>query len=399
MVNPITIYTTIWFLCFLVYDCGIMSFLPLTWHTFFYIYGANLCVILGCILGKFLANFHLKCEVLYHKRSFYEKKNALKKVIIITSVLSGIDIIPDLVKSISMYGTNLIANTSDLYFNEISSSQESMLSLSAFIFVTATFFGMYIVDYGFDFSMTIPALMLCSFALSRGSRGTFVIIVFLIFAAMTVPCTYGKERYKYHNILKKNIKKLVVIGAVFIGVILAITGTRHGGENVYSGYVTLDGLTNTIFISILGYLGSGIGCLNQYLINPITSEVPSFFFRVFFVIFNKLGLTNIDTGFWLPTYTIPMPANVITYIGELYHDFGNGLFVIIVFMACIFSLSFCKAIKSGSTFQRNMYAVMFTVFGLSFFANFIHAAGVWYAFILGGCISYFIDHKVMKIMF
>jgi oligosaccharide repeat unit polymerase len=392
-INPMTIYTFTWFFCFFIYSCGIIKFIPINWETFWFIYGANLCVVVGCIIGKILAYINLNFSRIKIKRATENKKGIMKKVILWTSILAAIEIIPNVYESITQYGFNLIANTSTLYFNELSSTQDSAVSLSAFIFVTAAFLGMYISDYGFDKSLIIPIVILSLFAVSKGSRGTFVIIMSLVIAAMTLP---SKRTEKIHKLLKHNRLKKISLVILFVTIIIAITMSRQSvDKSVYANYAVVSFLANSVFVSIFGYFGSGIGCLDQFLFNPIEQNYPRFFFRVFFILFNKLGITSVDTEFNLPTYYIPMPANVITYIGELYYDFGNWLFLVIIIMAMLFSVSFCKAQKNGSIFQRNTYAVMFTIFTLSFFANFGHTAGVWYALILGGLLGIFVDNKIV----
>ena len=201
--NPIVIYTGIWFICVFVYNCGIIRFYPLKWETFGYIYGANIVFVLGCLLGIFFSIFSVKITGNNYKRSWESKQNILRAIILLTSIISAFSIVPDVVNSISIYGFNLLANTSDMYFNEITTSQESALSFSAFIFVTAIYVGIYIVEYGFDKSIYFPFLMFVLFAFSKGSRGTFVIIIFLLLSQITLP---GKQRIVSKDSFKKNIK-------------------------------------------------------------------------------------------------------------------------------------------------------------------------------------------------
>lgn len=389
--NPIVIYTGIWFICVFVYNCGIIRFYPLKWETFGYIYGANIVFVLGCLLGIFFSIFSVKITGNNYKRSWESKQNILRAIILLTSIISAFSIVPDVVNSISIYGFNLLANTSDMYFNEITTSQESALSFSAFIFVTAIYVGIYIVEYGFDKSIYFPFLMFVLFAFSKGSRGTFVIIIFLLLSQITLP---GKQRIVSKDSFKKNIKKLFKIFSVFVAIVIAITIVRRSSEDVYYGYLAFDFLSGTVIVSLLGYISSGIGCLNQFFDFPITSDHPILFFRVFYIFFNKLGISDVNTIIHFPTYFTPIPGNVLTYIGELYIDFQNFLFIVVLILATIFSYSFCKVNREDSIFYRTLYAVMFVYFVLSFFASFLHAAGLWYALIFGIFFSFFIDYKI-----
>lgn len=389
--NPIVIYTGIWFICVFVYNCGIIRFYPLKWETFGYIYGANIVFVLGCLLGIFFSIFSVKITGNNYKRSWESKQNILRAIILLTSIISAFSIVPDVVNSISIYGFNLLANTSDMYFNEITTSQESALSFSAFIFVTAIYVGIYIVEYGFDKSIYFPFLMFVLFAFSKGSRGTFVIIIFLLLSQITLP---GKQRIVSKDSFKKNIKKLFEIFSVFVAIVIAITIVRRSSEDVYYGYLAFDFLSGTVIVSLLGYISSGIGCLNQFFDFPITSDHPILFFRVFYIFFNKLGISDVNTIIHFPTYFTPIPGNVLTYIGELYIDFQNFLFIVVLILATIFSYSFCKVNREDSIFYRTLYAVMFVYFVLSFFASFLHAAGLWYALVFGIFFSFFIDYKI-----
>lgn len=389
-VNPITIYSSIWFGCFFIYNSGVIQYYPINWTTFLYIYGANIVFVIGCISGFFLSKVSVRFLKQSYSQTILEKKKSLQRVIILTTILSLIGIIPNIISSISTYGINLLANTSNMYFNEISSAQESALSFTAFAFVTAIYVGIYIVGYGFDRKLYFPLLMFSLFALSKGSRGTFVIVIFLLLAAVTLP----QANLKYSELIKKNLKKLFYIFLAFTIVVLAITSVRQRSENIYYGYLSLDILSGTVLVSVIGYICSGIGCLNQFLEYPLTADSPVLFFRVFYVLLDKLGITDVNTVIHFPTYLTPIPGNVLTYIGELYIDFQDSLFIVILILSIIFSFSFCKAKKSSSIFHRSIYAAMFTYFCLSFFASFLHAAGLWYAIILGTLFSIFIDYRI-----
>lgn len=389
--NPIVIYTGIWFICVFVYNCGIIRFYPLKWETFGYIYGTNIIFVSGCVLGIFFSKFSVKITADNYKRSLESKKNILKKTILLTSIISALGILPDIANSVSTYGINLLANTSDMYLNEITTSQESALSFSSFIFVTAIYVSIYIVEYGFDKSIYFPFLMFALFAFSKGSRGTFVIVIFLLLSQITLP---GKQLIVSRDSFKKNIKKLFRMFIVFIAIVIAITIVRHRSEDVYYGYLAFDFLSGTVIASILGYMCSGIGCLNQFFDFPITSDHPILFFRVFYIFFNKLGISDVNTIIHFPTYFTPIPGNVLTYIGELYIDFQNFLFVIVLILSTVFSYSFCKVNREDNIFYRTLYAVIFVYFVLSFFASFLHAAGLWYALVFGMFFSFFIDYKI-----
>ncbi|SFO74393.1 oligosaccharide repeat unit polymerase [Acidaminococcus fermentans] len=390
-VNPITIYSSIWLLCLIIYNCGIIRYYPLRWDTFAYIYCANIVYVIGCTLGVYISKFSIKFTNYKYMRNMVEKQKVLKAVIILTSTISGFSIIPSIISSISTYGVNLLANTSDMYFNEISAAQESAFSFSAFIFVTSIYLGIYIVNYGFHSFLMYPLIMICLFAFSKGSRGTFVIVIFLLLASVLAP---GNISFLSTDVIKKNLKKAFKLFLLFAIIVVAITSVRRRGEDVYYGFLALQFLSGTAIVSILGYLASGIGCLNQFLIFPVTEEEPILFFRVFYLILNKLGITNVETTIHFETYFTPIPGNVLTYIGELYIDFQDNLFIVILLLSFIYSFSYCKLSKHDSIFYRSLYATMFVYFVLSFFASFLHAAGLWYGLIMGILFSYIIDYKV-----
>lgn len=390
-INPITIYTFLWFSCVCLYNSGIVKFYPLKWETFGYIYGANIVFVIGCLLGLAASKIAFRFTIYNYERPIDDKKRCLKRIIFLTTALSAIGIVPDIITSISTYGLNLLANTSDMYFNEISSSQESALSFSAFIFVTAIYVSIYIVDYGFDKLIYFPLLMFALFAFSKGSRGTFVIIIFLLISEITLP---GIHQTISKAAFKKNVKKILKFFLIFVAIIIAITSVRQRSEDIYYGYLAFDFLSGTALISVLGYICSGIGCLNQFFDFPVTSDHPVLFFRVFYVLFNKLELSDVDTIIHFPTYYTPIPGNVLTYIGELYIDFQEYLFIVIFILSSIFSYSFAKVNKKDSILHRTIYATLFAYFMLSFFASFLHAAGLWYAIVLGIFFSFFVDYKI-----
>ena len=390
-INPMTIYTAIWLICVFIYNCDIIKFYPMKWETFKYIYGTNVVFVLGCLLGILFSKFSIISQIDNYKRTVKEKKIILKRTIILTAILSSIGVLPNIYHSISTYGFNLLANTSDMYFNEITSAQDSAFSFSAFVFVMAIYVSIYIVDYGFNKILYLPCIILFLFAFSKGSRGTFVIVIFLLLSSITLP---GKQTIISRNMLKKNLRKLLKMFLLLIIIVISITSARVSDRSVYSEYIAFDFLSGTAIISILGYICSGIGCLNQFLDFPIETDHPILFFRVFYILLNKLGFSDVNTIIHFPTYFTPIPGNVLTYIGELYIDFQNYLFLIVLMMSMIFSYSFCKVNQNDRIFHRTLYSVMFAYFMLSFFASFLHAAGLWYAIIFGIFFSFFIDYRI-----
>ncbi len=380
--NPITIYTVVWFAAFFAHECSYVEFDYISLNTFMVIVVTHFVFCVGCIIGKKFI-YKTKRIVLLKNRSDFEKKGIIQFWIVFLTLVSYIEIIYDFIITIREMGLNIFLNFAKLYKMQISSETESALSLSSLLFVIAPLMGIYLMKYGWNKCLILPIIGILLYGLNNGSRGSLVIIIILFLASATL---YSKEQRKLDQ---KKKKFIYILGGVFAALVLICTKSRSVSNGLTSS-------TSSILSFSVTYLGGGIGCLDKYLQNPVVVDYPQYFWRVPYIVLNKIGLCNVDTTYHIPTYFIPFPSNVITYIGELYHDFQSNFYIIVFLLAFIMSVCFCKAKKYNLLFDRMIYSGFFAIIVLSFFANFGHSASIWYVFIIGGFITYSIDYKFFK---
>lgn len=217
-----------------------------------------------------------------------------------------------------------------------------------------------------------------------------IVILILVLSAYLITNKEQEEEATNENkkSKKKRKKDFILLGVFLICIISLKTLFRTKTKSIIS---------NSTFVNkIASYMADGIGCLDLYLKNPVTVNYPQYFFRIPFLITNMLGITNISTDVFINTYKIPFASNVITYIGELYHDFQYGLFAIIFILSAIYSYSYYVAKKTNYIFYKILFAVLSVIFFLSFFSYFGRSNTVCIALILGGICAIFIDFRRSK---
>lgn len=393
-INPISLYCVLWFICFFFHESGIIYFLPISINTFIMIIIGNISVVVGCWIGSKLSNIKIKHNC-FKDRSLIERDFLMIKWISILSLICGIDVLIKFIQQISMYGANIFANFAYRYSSQIREVQESDLDVSSLVFPLVVLLGIYIVKNGVNRNVIMPVCVIILFSLIQGSRGTLIIVMALFISQITV--LGGKKKINGDMKENKNRRKLMFLFLILVIVVLLITISRNQYFSESSSSYSSNNIILGALESIASYTAEGIGCLDKYMEQPIKANYPQYFFRVPIIILNKLGVTNLDTRYHIPTYYIPEPSNVITYIGELYHDFGMLYGIVIAFLACIFSYVYKKSTATNNIFYRMSYSAFFAMFSLSFFANFFHSASLWYVIIIGGIISFTIDKKIFKI--
>ena len=380
IINPISIYGMVWFVAFFFHECGIVYYYKISWNTFFCIVVAHCCFIIGAMLGVKISKF----QFIKYKKEHENVRRQLKYNILIISCVSGVGIIRNFINTLLNYGIGLKINYKSLYQDNVSQALESSFSLSSLLYVAVSLTGIYIVKYGYEKCLLLPVVLMIISGLSSGSRGSFIIQILLFVSSISlISIEHNKEQ-------KTNIRGIKFLFIIMTIIVFIITLSRGSGNTSADN-------KNILVRFVVGYMASGIGCLDQYLMAPDVVGYPQYLFRVPFIVFNKLGITSVDTRYHINTYFIPDSSNVITYIGELYHDFGELYFIPIVFMSVMFSDSYCRAKRTGTIFSYVMYSSFFTVFCLSFFANFIHVASIWYVILFGGTIAFFVDKVKLKL--
>lgn len=381
--NPINVYTIMWFLIFFIHESNFIKINEISEETFIIIIVAHFFFAFGGCFG-----FKLKCRLFkcgLHKRNDHDKKRLLKKILVITSLIAAIGVVNEFYNNNLLRGSNVVENFAMMYKDQLEDDRESNFSLESLVYVITPLLGVYAFNYGLEKFLLIPLMDLILFGLSNGSRGPFIILMFLLSAFLTLKY-YNKSSADIDRFYDKNKKNIIRTLSVFCMIIFVITLSRNDYEtNV---------VDNPIVVFLVTYLAGGISGLDQFINSPNIVYYPQYFFRVPFILFNKLDITHIDTFYTVPTFYIPFPTNVYTYIGELIHDFGYFFFIPCFFLGYLSCRCYYQSISNRSFCSMIIYSGLFSVIGLSFFANFIHVAALWYVFILGGGIGYVLDNKI-----
>lgn len=394
IINPISTYLGVWYLAFFLHECGLAEFDAITSKTLSFILLAHTCVLIGCAMGKICSKYKIRF-LNVADRSEEERLKRVHHVLIATATISIISLFPVIISSIRTYGLNILKNTANIYFDSISSKTESNFSLSSVIFVNAAFLGYYLKEKEVDFAAKMSIFSLLMYSVSTGSRGGLIILVLLVISAY-----FANPIGKKYELSKKDKKKILIFSATFLVIIVATTMLRNQMDTTSAGEAMMQGTTgglSSLVRSVTIYLGAGIGCLDKYLQKPIVVDYPQFFFRVPYIILNRLGITNVETTYRGFTYAIPFPANVITYIGELYHDFQFLMFFVIMVLSFLYSMCYCHAIKSRTYYSRIWFSALFTIYNLSFFSYFGRVASIWIVIVVGSIIALLVDKEIKVI--
>ena len=392
VINPFSTYLSAWYLSFFSHECGIVEFNAITPKTLYIILLAHTCVLIGCTIGKVCSKY--KVSVLkVANRSEEEKLKMIRLVLIATAIVSILSLLPAVISSVRLYGLNILRNTANIYFDSISSETKSQFSLSSLIYVNAAFLGYYLKEKQFDCASKVSIAALLMYSVSTGSRGGLIILILLVVSAYFV-----NPLGKTYKLRKKEKRKILIIFCSLFAIVVAITMLRNQMDTTAAGKAMMQGSSSglaSLIRSMAIYLGAGVGCLDQYLQNPVIVDYPQFFFRVPYIVFNRLGLTNVETTYRGFTYAIPFPANVITYIGELYHDFQFSMFFVIIMLSFLYSIFYCRSIKSRTFYSRIWFSALFAIYILSFFSYFGRVTSIWIVIIIGGFIACFVDKKMI----
>lgn len=384
ILNPVTIYSLVWEFSFFMHECGLLNFDKISYKTFGIIICAHFSFFVGAMVGgikKKVGNVKIRIELSEEKRHI-----RMKKTLFWLSFIYAFNIGPVFYQKNLSRGFNLITNFSDMYKTQLYTTESSGFSFTNFIFIIAFLLGLYVLKYGFDKFLIISVIDILLFGMSNGSRGSLIVLMSIFIAPITIGF---KIEEIWAERLKKNKKMIGLIFFILVLVVLIITVARSKGSS--NG-------RNPILQFIVVYFGSGIGVLDKFLENPEIVHFPQYTFRVLYLLTNAIGLTKVDIFYWVPTYHIPFTSNVYTYIGELYHDFGNMFWIGSFVIGYLSGFFYKNAINNDSTAYVSLYSSFFAIIALSFFANFIHVASIWYVLVVGTIISFMIDASPFSII-
>lgn len=397
-INPITIYGFIWVVMIVLYELKLVKYYELTFITWCVIFIFQSAYSLGCILGHARYKKHPNTmasekELLAFNLVSKKIEQRLKLMILSLAAISALGIIPNVVILISNYGTNIFQLTNQIYNDRLTGNRnfELIPYIGTFIHMSVILSGIYINRFGIKKFLAIPVLLLIINMLPSGGRSDFI----LGFLYISFPILISRGKGK---ITKKNLFGIIVILSSLIIVFTVITNNRSSWitiNNYMSPLMVKLVNFNPAFYKIYTYISLPVGVLNAYLKDPIY-DFGLNSFGAFISIFNKFG-AGLNYQRYQDAYTIPIIANVGTYIRELIQDFTLiGGVLVIILIGFIIGRSFLN-LKRENTFISEIYVTLFSVIiFMSFFVWFFRETVFWISTFLGLFIGVYLDKYSRK---
>ena len=381
ILNALNVYLIVWLLMVLCYNMKLILYYDLTALTWILIFASTVLVFLGYRLGSRIKAIGKRTTETEDASDGAFNERSLKKIIIITSLISMVAIVPNTLLLIQRYGINLLSKTNQIYYDNIAGGAPfSIPYLAAFAQVSCVFAGMYFAKYEFRLIIALPIALAMISILPSGSRGWLLLTVFLflypaVFFKNPVPYNVKVMRRKMNKnrLFKKKlilIFSMTIILALFL--VLTINRSRDIDPELYN---YLDSkmyeITRTTpwITKLYQYFASPIGVLNSFL------QEPEFYFgkNTFSVIYNFLNKFGFDIDYsrYQDFYNIPIKTNVGTWIRELVQDFNIVGMLIVIF---VFSVLVGYYDKKARRYKQKddvlLATVLDTILTMSFF--------VWY---------------------
>lgn len=390
IINPISIYMAIWLISISLYSSNLIHYNKMASKTWLVLIFSSLLFSISSIFFVLLYNNKRREQNIYNK---FRLERKLRFLIYFFSFFSLLTIVPKFLFVIKNYGINVFINIYDVYQDSIYNVMEfeSFFNFSSFNFLGAFFSSIYIQKIGFNKITLLPLILAILTQFSSGSRGGFLAIL-LIYASSLI--LMRNVNYSLKNI--KKLKKLFIFSVLILLIITYYRNTDKQLEMPYASNLLLKmSLGNKFLYSLIFYFSSPIAVLNDYVMNPIHSFFGASTFRVFYML---LGGSKYQINF-IGEYVrfVPMPSNVMTYLGELIYDFGfSGMYFVIVILASLFSYSFMKLDREDSMIWQPIYVVSFCLVGMSFFAWIMRPVFYWLILIVGLPTTYYLE-KTTKV--
>lgn len=381
VLNVLNVYLIVWLFMVAFYNMKLILYydlLPLTWIL---IFASTVLVFFGYQLGsRIKAVGKSGTSGSSVDESSISERN-LKKMIIITSLISMVAIIPNTLLLIQRYGINLLSQTTRIYYDNVAGvAPFSVPYLSALAQVACVFAGIYFARYGFRLIIALPIVLAMVSILPSGSRGWLILTVFLflfpaVFFRKSVPENVKLMRRKINRnqLFKKKIILLLAITFILaLFLVLTINRSRDIDPELYNYLAPeMHEVTRTMpwVTKLYQYFASPIGVLNSFL------QEPEFYFgkNTFSIIYNFLNKFGLDVEYsrYQKFYDIPIRTNTGTWILELTNDFTVVGMLLVVFVFSVLVGYYDK--KARRYLQRDdilLATVLDTMLTMSFF--------VWY---------------------
>ena len=390
--NALHIYLTIWVCMVILYNFKIILYYDLSLWSWITLFLATGTVSMGYICGKRLKVVSKKHHVNRNKDATAEKRN-LSSYILLLSGISMVAIVPNTMGLVNRYGINLLAKTTQIYYDNLNGVGTATIPYVGFLSQAAVIFaGIYFVKYKYRHFLLIPMVLAVINILPSGSRGNLILtVLFLI-----IPIVILSQKRKTGAICKSNIKlkKLVplITAVVIVFTILSINRAQGIQSSVFANVskYAVNMIENIPAIyKMYQYFTSPIGVLNAYLSQPEYSFASNTLGPLINQL-NKFG-ANFEYSRFQTFYNIPISANVGTWIRELIMDFYYpGMLIVVFIYSCLVGYKEHVAQITANDFDLFIATVYDTILVMSFFVWYFREGFLW-VILLTYCLLRFIS--------
>lgn len=389
-INPITIYCAVWECAVVLHQSALIDFYDLSFFTWIVIIGGEFLFAMGCFIGA-----HLKGRSFCIEYNESELKKQLSKYIAITAILSGVAIVGNYLALVAYYGTDLLAQITQIYSDRVHGGTEieTIPYLGSFIYIAVALLGIYLKKYGFSLLLIPVVIFAYMKALISGGRAGLVFIVLIfVFAYWTTMSNRKIEKRSKQKKLKRNIMLFTGAGIMVAMIVVLTIGRSAGIVPTYATerYRMLFG-SNPVPYKLVEYVAAPIGALNEYLKDCDFSFGVNTFKTIYNVL-EKLGLME-RINQYQSFYNTPISCNVATWLRELIQDFSVGALIAVPFFGGVNGYIYRKVKVSSGIRNITVLSILMMVVALSFFDWKIRSADVWIAILFGYIIGRIIDKK------
>ena len=117
ILNALNVYLIVWLLMVLCYNMKLILYYDLTALTWILIFASTVLVFLGYRLGSRIKAIGKRTTETEDASDGAFNERSLKKIIIITSLISMVAIVPNTLLLIQRYGINLLSKTNQIYYD------------------------------------------------------------------------------------------------------------------------------------------------------------------------------------------------------------------------------------------------------------------------------------------
>lgn len=362
-VNPLSIYSIIWFGLLTFFHLKLINYDNLSLNTWIIIIFSYISFILG-ILVYFTA-----IRIYKNEPNFIEDRNKslpmifsndgkiLKYLVLFFSILGVIGALQHWSILINKYGSivEVFLHLGRIRQLTVQGEIEGILPyISALSFVAIFFAGLYSAWKKRITLISFLPLIAIIIKDTAAAGRVGILIGFLEFGLAYVFTSYYLRTFVTVDKKKGKARiyfSIAIALTIFFTSIFVIKGLRGGSEEVYGAGRGISSLSNNLFITptLYLYFSGHVGVLSQYLEKD--EEKARFgenTFRFVYNVLSKFGFTD-KAEMYQRGYYIPVWINTGTFLRELHADFGIGGTLLFLFLlGIIISFVWQNFYKTGN---------------------------------------------------